>query len=80
MQDHSKLIPLLLSHIRPGSTLVVTPQLFPELRNAKGMAEVISVEALMALDQDDYHRSLKNLGQSYYIDLLVIKSAYMIGC
>ncbi|XP_075218115.1 uncharacterized protein LOC142322912 [Lycorma delicatula] len=60
-KDHSKLIPLLLSHIRPGSTLVVTPQLFPELRNAKDMAEVISIEALMALDHDDYQRSLKNL-------------------
>lgn len=55
---------MVLAHIRAGSTLVVTPRLYPDLLlHAKGMAEVISVEALMSLDPDDYQRSLKNLGE-----------------
>lgn len=60
-KNYSEVLATLLSHIRPGSTLVVTPKLFPDLCHAKGMAEVISVEALMSLDPDDYQRSLKNL-------------------
>ncbi|KAG8276806.1 uncharacterized protein LOC124367781 [Homalodisca vitripennis] len=61
-KDYSRLLAVVLSHVRPMSTLVVTPRLFPDmLQYAKGMAEVISVEALMSLDPDDYQRSLKNL-------------------
>lgn len=61
-KDYSKVIPLLLNRIRPHSTLVVTPLLYPELRGVKDVyEEVISIEALTSLDQEDYQRSLKNL-------------------
>lgn len=55
---------LVVDHVRSGSTVVTSPGLFPLLQGLKGMAEVISVEALMALDPVDYQKSLKNLGKS----------------
>ncbi|XP_022184064.2 uncharacterized protein LOC111043417 isoform X2 [Nilaparvata lugens] len=60
-KDYSKVIPLLLNHIRPRSTLVVSPLLFPELSAVTDMKEVISIEALTTLNEEDYQRSLKNL-------------------
>ena len=62
-------------HIRAGSTIVASPSLFPILQGTKGMAEVISVEALMALDPIDYQRSLKNLGNKlkHVLSLLYFK-------
>ncbi|XP_014240492.1 uncharacterized protein LOC106661535 [Cimex lectularius] len=59
--DYHKLSSLVAEHIRPGSTVVASPGLFPLLHGTKGMAEVISVDALTALDPIDYQRSLKNL-------------------
>lgn len=56
---------MVCEHIRPGSTIVASPGLFPLLDGIKGMAEIISVEALTALDPADYQRSLKNLGNVY---------------
>ena len=52
-----------MRHIRAGSTVVASPALYPIFHGVKGMAEVISVEGLMALDPIDYQRSLKNLGE-----------------
>uniref|UniRef100_A0A0A9XQ33 Serine/threonine-protein kinase TOR1 n=2 Tax=Lygus hesperus TaxID=30085 RepID=A0A0A9XQ33_LYGHE len=59
--DYQKLTALVAEHVRIGSTIVASPALYPMLHGMKGMAEVISVEALMALDPADYQRSLKNL-------------------
>lgn len=59
--DSQKLAAMVNDHIRPGSTIVASPGLFPFLEGIKGMAEIISVEALTALDPADYQRSLKNL-------------------
>ncbi|CAA9995876.1 unnamed protein product [Nesidiocoris tenuis] len=71
VSDYQKLTALVTEHVRPGSTIVANPALYPLLHSIKGMAEVISVEALMALDPADYQRSLKNLG----MQILVITHA-----
>lgn len=59
--DYQRLQHLVHDHVRSGSTIVTSPGLFPLLQLLKGMAEIISVEALMALDPVDYQKSLKNL-------------------
>lgn len=50
------------NHVMLGSTIVTNEMLYPLLHNLPGISEVISTEALMNLDINHDHKSLKNLG------------------
>lgn len=58
------------NHVMLGSTIVTNEMLYPLLHNLPGIGEVISTEALMNLDINHDHKSLKNLGLYIVINFI----------
>lgn len=63
-------------HVMLGSTIVTNEMLYPLLHNLPGIGEVISTEALMNLDINHDHKSLKNLGE-YIVDVNFIEQYFL---
>ncbi|CAH1738251.1 uncharacterized protein LOC114123445 [Aphis gossypii] len=60
-KENSKIVEMVKNHVMLGSTIVTNEMLYPLLHNLPGIGEVISTEALMNLDINHDHKSLKNL-------------------
>lgn len=61
-EDHSKIIDIVIAHVKPNSTIVTSHILYPFIKNLQGYSEVINIKTLMTFDPAQHEKSLKNIG------------------